>query len=83
MSLFRAATNFVGDVGFSVIKQSSRIVWGGGQTIVGMVSQDDELIEQGLKKAGKGTVGLVSCLIIKNIDGDNSETDGEDINVDV
>ena len=83
MSLFKAATNFVGDVGFRVIKQSGRIAWGGGQAIVGMVSQDDELLEQGLKNAGKGTVGLVSSLLIKNIDGDNSETDGEDINVDV
>jgi hypothetical protein len=83
MSLFKVATNFVGDVGFSVIKQSSRIAWGGGQAIVGMVSQDDELIEQGLKKAGKGTLGLVSCLVMKNIDGDNSETDGEEIDVNV
>lgn len=83
MSLFRVATNFVGDVGFGVIKQSSRIVWGGGQAIVGMVSQDDELLEQGIKNAGKGTVGLVSSLVMKNIDGDDSETDTEEIDVNV
>ena len=83
MSIFKVAADFVGDVGFGVIKQSGRIVWGGGQAIVGMVSQDDELVEQGLKNAGQGTVGLVSSLVIRNINGDDSETDTEEINVDV
>lgn len=83
MGIFKIAADFVGDVGFGVIKKSSRIIWGGGQAIVGMISEDDELVEQGLKNAGEGAVGLVSTLVMKEINGDDSETDGQDIDVDV
>ncbi|NJL10504.1 MAG: hypothetical protein HC836_49605 [Richelia sp. RM2_1_2] len=83
MGIFKFAADFVGDVGFGVIKKSSRIVWGGGQAVLGMVSQDEELVEKGLKNAGQGAVGLAYTLLLKNQNGDDSETDGEDIDVDV
>ncbi|MBD2299067.1 hypothetical protein [Nostoc sp. FACHB-190] len=83
MSLFKIAADFVGDVGFGVIKNSGRILFGGGKAIVGVVTDDQELLEEGLKGAGKGVLGLGSALVMKNLNEDDSESTEEDIDIDV
>jgi hypothetical protein len=83
MSLLKFATDFIGDVGFGVIKNSSRILLGGGKAIVGVVTENEELRDEGLKGASQGALGLGSALVMKNIKEDNSESGGEDVNLDV
>ncbi len=81
MNLLKAGSDLVGDLGFKVIKNSGRVVWGGGQMILGAVSDNDELVEKGLKNTGKGALGLGIGLLGKNKDDDDLESDCEGIDI--
>lgn len=82
MNIFKFGADFIGDVGFGIIKNSAKMIYGGGEAIVGMVTEDNELVESGVKKLGGGAVGLGSVVIKKAINGDESENENEDIDVD-
>jgi hypothetical protein len=82
MKLFQVVAESIGEVGFGVIKNSGRMIYGGGQAIVGMVTENDELVENGVKNLGRGTFGLSIGLVQKVITGNNSEDENQDIDVD-
>lgn len=82
MSLFSAGAELLGNVGFGVIKSSGKLIYGGGQAIIGMVSEDDELIEQGFKNAGNGAFSLTVGLVRNAINGDSGDDGDEDFDVD-
>lgn len=71
-------SDFVGDVGLGVIKHSAKIVWGGGEAIVGFATNDEELIAKGLKDAGTAAAGLGMTLVSRNINGSDSEGGSEE-----
>ncbi|MEL7006440.1 MAG: hypothetical protein AAFN93_27485 [Bacteroidota bacterium] len=75
MSLFRAAADLVGDVGFGVIKNTSRIAIGGGQAILGVVTEDEDLIASGLGKVGKGVICLGGSALLGSGDDDDDDSD--------
>jgi hypothetical protein len=75
MSIFSAAFDFVGDVGFGVIKNSGRIAFGGGKAILGVVTEDETLIAEGLETMGQGAVGLGVAVTTNAIRGEDSEED--------
>ncbi len=77
MNLFSAGAELLGNVGFRVIKGSSKLIYGGGQAVVGMVSENDELVEQGLKNAGDGAFGLTVGLVKNAFKGDSGDS-GDD-----
>ncbi len=79
MNFLKIGTEFVGDVGFGVIKNSGRLIYGSGQTIVGMVTEDDELVENGVKNLGHGAFGLTVGVVKKAVGGDKSEDGDDDI----
>lgn len=81
MSLFSAAADLIGDVGLGVIKHSGKVMWGGGKTVLGVVTGDTELIEDGLGTVAKGSVGLGATLIKKAVlNDDDADSDcGNDI----
>ena len=72
MSIFGSVTNVIEEVGFGVIKHSGRIAWGGGKAILGVVTDDKELIDEGLSSVAKSSVGLGVNLISKVIFGNDS-----------
>lgn len=73
MSLFSQGAELIGDLGFRVIKNSGKVLYGAGQSIVGLVSEDEELIANGVKNLGEGAVGLSIGLVTNAIKGDNSD----------
>ncbi len=79
MNLLKLGTEFVGDVGFGVIKNSGRLIYGGGQAIIGMVTEDGELVENGVKNFGHGAFGLTVGVVKQAVGGDNSEDGDDDI----
>lgn len=83
MSLFSQGAELIGDLGFRVIKNSGKVIYGAGQAVVGLVSEDEELIENGVKNLGDGAVGLSIGLVAKAIKGDSSDDDSDDNNLDV
>lgn len=78
MSLFRAAAGIVGDIGFGVIKHTGRMAIGGGKAIVGVIIEDEEMIENGLKGVANGTLGLGLTLTRKALTGDPDSEESED-----
>jgi hypothetical protein len=78
MSLFSQGAELIGDLGFRVIKNSGKVLYGAGQSIVGIVSEDEELIANGVKNLGDGAVGLSIGLVAKAIKGDSSDDDSDD-----
>lgn len=78
MGLFTAGAELIGEVGFRVVKNSAKVVYGGGQTILGVVSEDEELIAQGIKNVGTGGLGLTIGAFM----GDDESDDYEDIDMD-
>ena len=78
MNLFRSGAELLGDVGFGVIKNSGRFLYGTGQAVVGFVSEDEELIGQGVKNLGKGAMGLGFHAARKLADEDSSEGEIDD-----
>lgn len=83
MSIFRAGTELLGDLGWGIIKNSGRVIYGGGQAIVGMVTEDEELVENGVKNLAKGAGGLSLSLVKKAANEDSSDDDNEDSNLDL
>jgi hypothetical protein len=83
MSLFSQGAELIGDLGFRVIKNSGKVIYGAGQAVVGLVSEDEELIENGVKNLGQGAVGLSIALVTKAIKGDSSDDDSDDNDLDV
>lgn len=77
MSFFGTAANIIGDVGFSVIKNSGRIVLGSGKTIVGVITEDEELIGAGVGQMGKGAFYLASAAVGKAVLGDDDSDDDQ------
>ena len=75
MGLFSAAADFVGDVGFSVIKNSGRIALGGGKAVLGLITEDEELIGEGIGQAGKGAIYLGASVIGKQVFDDDDDSD--------
>jgi hypothetical protein len=82
MSIFRVGTELLGDLSLGIIKNSSKVIYGGGQAIVGMVTENDELVENGVKNLGNGAFGLSIGLVQKAITGDNSEDENQNIDLD-
>ena len=83
MSLFSQGAELIGDLGFRVIKNSGKVIYGAGQSLVGLVSEDEELIANGVKNLGDGAVGLSIGLVTKAIKGDSSDDDSDDNDLDV
>lgn len=82
MKLLQSGIELVGNVGWGVVRNSGRCLYGGGQAVVGMVSEDDELIGQGLKNIGRGAVGLTLHTAKTIITGNSCEDETENIDVD-
>jgi hypothetical protein len=78
MSIFNAAIDLVGEVGFGVIKNSGRVIFGGGKAILGVVTEDEYLIAEGIEAMGAGAVGIGGSVLRKNILDDNSGDDSSD-----
>jgi len=76
MSLFNVAADLIGGVGFNAIKHSGRIALGGGKAVIGVVTSDPDLIEEGLGSVVKGSIGLGTTLITRGVLS-NEDTDGE------
>lgn len=83
MRILQSGIELVGNVGFGVIKNSGRMLYGGGQAVLGIVSEDDELIEQGVKNLGRGAVGLTINTASKFITGDSDEDEADNADVDL
>lgn len=83
MRILQSGIELVGNVGFGVIKNSGRLLYGGGQTVLGIVSEDDELIEQGVKNLGRGAVGLTIHTARQIITGDSDEDEADNADVDL
>lgn len=83
MSLFSQGAELIGDLGFRVIKNSGKVIYGAGQSLVGLVSEDEELIANGVKNLGDGAVGLSIGLVTNAIKGDNSDDDSDDNDLDL
>lgn len=83
MRILQSGIELVGDVGFGVIKNSGRLLYGGGQAVLGIVSEDDELIEQGVKNLGRGAVGLTIHTARQIITGDSDEDEADNADVDL
>lgn len=76
MGLLGATADLIGNIGFSVIKNSGRIALGGGKTIIGVLTEDEDLIGEGVGQMSKGAFFLASSAIGKAImDDDDSEND--------
>ncbi|MBD1855495.1 MULTISPECIES: hypothetical protein [Leptolyngbya] len=75
MSIFSTVSNLVGDIGFGVIRHSAGVAIGGGKAILGVVTGDDELIDDGLRTVGKGAIGLGGAIVTKAIGNQGSEED--------
>jgi hypothetical protein len=82
MRLFSAGAELLGNVGWGVIKGSGKLIYGSGQAIIGMVAEDNELVEQGVKNVGSGAFGLTVGLVKNAIKGDGGDDEGEDFDVD-
>lgn len=64
----------IDDLGLGVIKNTSKVIWGAGETVIGFVTEDSELLEKGTKKVVGGGIGIGSSLLMKNvINSDESE----------
>ena len=81
-SIFKVGTELVGDLGWKIVKNSGKVIYGSGQAIIGIVTEDEELVEHGVKNLGHGAFGLSVGLVKKAIVGDNSEEDNQDIDLD-
>ncbi len=81
MIIIKAGTELLSDLGWGIIKNSGRILYGGGQAVVGMVTEDEELVENGVRNLAKGAGGLSLGLVKKAINGDESEDGNEDIDL--
>lgn len=77
MSLFSAAADVIGNVGFGIIKSSGRIALGGGKTLLGVLTEDEDLIGDGLSQVGKGTIGLGSAVLGKALSGNDDADDDQ------
>jgi hypothetical protein len=77
MKIWQSGIELLGDVGLGVIKNSGRLLYGTGQALVGVVSEDDELIEQGVKNLGSGAMGLSFHAARQFIAGDSGEAEVE------
>lgn len=73
MKIFNAGAEVIGKVGFGVIKNSFRTVYGGGQALVGVLTESEDLVEQGIRNTGRGVAGLGANLIVKSISEGTSE----------
>ena len=82
MRILQSGIELVGNVGWGVVKNSGRCLYGGGQAVLGMVSEDEELIGQGVKNLGKGAMGLTFSVASKFVGGDSEESETADINID-
>ena len=84
MKILQSGIELLGNVGFGVIKNSGRCLYGGGQAVIGIVSEDDELVEQGVKNLGRGAMGLTIHTARKIITGDSQEDEltNDDIDTD-
>jgi hypothetical protein len=83
MGIFKAGAELLGDLGFAVVKNSGRVLYGTGQAVIGAVSEDEELIEQGVKNLGKGAMGLGFHAAKNFVGGDSSEDDIENNDIDL
>ena len=81
-SIFKVGTELVGDLGWKIVKNSGKVIYGSWQAIIGIVTEDEELVEHGVKNLGHGAFGLSVGLVKKAIVGDNSEEDNQDIDLD-
>ncbi len=75
MSVIRIASELVGNVGFGVIKNTVRLAFGGGKAVVGLVTEDEELIKDGWHTATRGAVHLGAAVIGNSLA--NGEPDAE------
>jgi hypothetical protein len=76
MRFFGDAADLIGDIGFSVIKNVGCIAIGGGKTLIGVLTEDEELINGGVSQMGKGAFLLASSAVGKAVmDDDDSEND--------
>lgn len=73
MKVLQSGIELLGNVGFGVIKNSGRCLYGGTQAVLGMVSEDDELVEQGVKNLGRGAIGLTIHTAKQIMTGDSQE----------
>lgn len=84
MKILQSGIELLGNIGFGVIKNSGRCLYGSGQTVIGIVSEDDELIEQGVKNLGKGAMGLTIHAVKEIITGNSQEDElaNDDVDLD-
>jgi hypothetical protein len=82
MSLFQIGEEIVGNLGFGTVKNLGKVVWGTGQAVIGMVNDDSELLEAGIKNVGRGGIGLGIGAIAKTLGG-NPDEENEIDNVDL
>lgn len=82
MSLFSAGAELLDNVGWRVIKGSGKLLYGSGQAVIGMVSEDGELVERGVKNLGSGAFSLTIGLVGKAIKGDSGDDEDEDFDLD-
>lgn len=77
MKIWQSGIELLGDVGLGVIKNSGRLLYGAGQTVVGVVSEDEEAISQGVKNLSCGAMGLSFHAAKKFVTGDGGEDEIE------
>ena len=63
------------DINPNVLRHAGRVVYGVGQATVGLVTESDELIEKGIKNAGRGGASLGLGAVVKNVFGQDVESD--------
>ncbi|MBE9044680.1 hypothetical protein IQ255_09720 [Pleurocapsales cyanobacterium LEGE 10410] len=83
MNILQSGIEVLGNVGFGVIKNSGRLLYGSGQTVIGIVSENDELTEQGVKNLGRGAMGLTIHAAKEIITGDSHEDELENDDIDL
>ncbi|WP_146131682.1 hypothetical protein [Merismopedia glauca] len=82
MSLFQIGEEIVGNLGFRTVKNIGKVVFGAGQAVIGMVNDDSELVEAGMKNVGKGGIGLGISAVGQMLGGDpDEENQIEDIDL--
>ena len=84
MKILQSGIELLGNVSFGVVKNSGRLLYGSGQAVIGLVSEDDELIEQGVKNLGRGAIGLTVHTAKEIITGNSQEDEiaNDDVDLD-
>ena len=83
--MYPSARVLLGELGIGVVKNSGLLIYGGGKTLIGVVTENDELLESGIKTTGKGAKGLGLAVLNKFVrnkfGGDDSDTEDTDLDL--